>query len=338
MAISDMAGHESRMSDDDYDDADVASGSPLSPVVLRIPDDAVGNRLDKVLSGLMPQFSRSRIQQWMEEGAVVIDGRAATLREIVLGDEEVVVRPQASAEENAYQPEALDLSVVFEDKDIVVIDKPAGMVVHPAAGNWSGTLLNGLLHHYPSIGGVPRAGIVHRLDKETSGLMVVAKTNEAHVSLIRQLQARTVKREYLALVWGNPPSHGTVDAPMARHPRDRVKMAVSTSNLAKPAVTHYERVAIGTIDAKTVTLLRCTLETGRTHQIRVHMQSLGFALVGDPLYGKAHLANIFPRQALHARRLGLMHPRSGKTCEWEAPLPVDMLDLLERAGIAPSSL
>ncbi|MGZ3157901.1 MAG: RluA family pseudouridine synthase, partial [Burkholderiaceae bacterium] len=226
-----------------------------------------------------------------------------------------------------------DLSIVHEDGAIIVLNKPADLVVHPAAGNWSGTLLNGLLHHYPPLTGVPRAGIVHRLDKDTSGLMVVAKTLEAHTDLVRQLQARTVKREYLALVWGTPQASGTIDASIGRHPRDRIKMAVSENLTAKPAITHYQRVATGALDGRPVSLMRCQLETGRTHQIRVHMLSIGFPLVGDALYGKAHLVPVFPRQALQARRLGLLHPVSGKECEWEVPLAADFADLLVRAKI-----
>jgi 23S rRNA pseudouridine1911/1915/1917 synthase len=194
-------------------------------------------------------------------------------------------------------------------------------------------LLNGLLHHVPAAAGVPRAGIVHRLDKETSGLMVVAKTLEAQTALVRQLQARSVRREYLAMVWGKPHANGKIDAAIGRHPRDRIKMAVSELDSAKPAVTHYERVATGALDGRPVSLMRCQLETGRTHQIRVHMQSIGFPLVGDALYGKPHLAHAFGRQALHAFRLGLDHPESGAHCEWGAPLPDDFAGLISRAGI-----
>jgi len=174
---------------------------------------------------------------------------------------------------------------------------------------------------------------VHRLDKETSGLMVVAKTLQAQTDLVRQLQARTVRREYLALVWGTPHVTGKIDAAIGRHPRDRIKMAVSEHITAKPAVTHYQRIATGALDGRAVSLMRCQLETGRTHQIRVHMQSIGFALVGDPLYGKSHLASVFDRQALHAYRLGLSHPASGKSLEWKAAPPNDFADLLARASI-----
>jgi 23S rRNA pseudouridine1911/1915/1917 synthase len=216
---------------------------------------------------------------------------------------------------------------------MLVVNKNAGLVVHPGAGNWSGTLLNGLLYRYPNLMGVPRAGIVHRLDKDTSGLMVIAKTLAAHTDLVRQLQARSVTREYFALVWGKPFVAGTVDAAMGRHPKERIKMAVSQHPSAKPAVTHYQRIAGGVLDGRPVSLLQCKLETGRTHQIRVHMASLGFSLVGDALYGKPHLTHIFPRQALHAKRLGLLHPDTGEDCFWEVELADDFIALLARAGI-----
>jgi len=305
----------------------------LSPIFLKLTDDACGERLDKVLSKLVPQYSRSRIQQWIEAGHVTVDGQPGKGKTTVLGDEDIIILPQAAPEEQAFKPEPMDLPIIYEDADILVIDKPHGLVVHPAAGNWSGTLLNGLLHRYPALGGVPRAGIVHRLDKDTSGLMVVAKTLIAQTDLVRQLQARTVKREYLALVWGTPRVAGKVEASMGRHPRDRIKMAVSENASAKPALTHYERLATGLLDGKAVSLVRCKLETGRTHQIRVHMQSLGFPLVGDALYGKQHLAAFFPRQALHAYRLGLIHPSSGKEMEWEAAIPEDFAALLAQANV-----
>lgn len=293
-----------------------------------------GERLDKVLSRLLPQFSRSRLQRWIDEGFVLVNGERMPGKRSVFGDEEVIVSPQPSPEEMAYQPEPMDLPVVYEDDALMVINKQAGLVVHPAAGNWSGTLLNGLLHHFPPIAAIPRAGIVHRLDKETSGLMVVAKTLEAQTALVRQLQERSVFREYLALVWGTPSPKRTVNAAIARHPRDRLKMAVSESAQAKPAVTHYERIAAGKLSDMPVSLLLCQLETGRTHQIRVHMQAQGFPLVGDPLYGKQHLSRYFGRQALHARTLRLIHPVHGESCEWQAPLPEDFSGLLTETGIA----
>jgi 23S rRNA pseudouridine1911/1915/1917 synthase len=323
-------------SDAEYVEEDESLAAIDEPIVVTLGPEHCGQRVDKVLSTLAPQYSRSRLQQWMESGHVTMDGKPVKPKTIALGDETLTVLPQSVPEDQAYRPEPMDLPILHEDATIIIINKPAGLVVHPAAGNWSGTLLNGLLHHVPAIAGVPRAGIVHRLDKETSGLMVVAKTLEAQTDLVRQLQARTVKREYLALVWGLPQISGRVEGAIGRHPRDRVKMAVTDNDSAKPAVTHYERIATGSIDGRPVSLVRCQLETGRTHQIRVHMQSIGFALVGDQLYGKSHLSSTFSRQALHAYRLGLEHPRSRKHREWQAPMPADMLELLKNAGIDPA--
>jgi 23S rRNA pseudouridine1911/1915/1917 synthase len=311
--------------DPDFDDdidagfAPLDIGIDLSPITLELTPDACGQRLDKVIAGLVPQFSRSRLQLWFEGGFVKVDGKPARGKDTAYGDETVVIEPQAAPEDTAFAPEAIALDIVHEDEDIIVINKPAGLVVHPGAGNWSGTLLNGLLHHCPQLVGVPRAGIVHRLDKDTSGLMVVGKTLAAQTDLVRQLQARTVKREYFALVWGTPQLSGTVNASMGRHPRDRVKMAVSTGMFGKPAITHYKRVAVGDLDRRPVSLVRCSLETGRTHQIRVHMQ---------------HLVPVFHRQALQARRLGLVHPGTGEACEWTVPLAADFAELIAKAGIA----
>lgn len=322
--------------EDDIDEhfASAESGTDLSPITLELSPEACGQRLDKVIAALVPQFSRSRLQLWFDAGHVLVDGKSARGKDTAYGDEAVVILPQSAPEDAAYTPEPMALTIVHEDEHIIVINKPAGLVVHPGAGNWSGTLLNGLLHHCPQLAGVPRAGIVHRLDKDTSGLMVVGKTLAAQTDLVRQLQARSVKREYFALVWGTPKPAGTIDAPMGRHPKDRVKMAVSTSMSAKPAITHFQRVASGMLDRRPVSLVQCQLETGRTHQIRVHMLSIGFALVGDTMYGKQHLAPVFPRQALQARRLGLVHPASGEPCEWMVPLADDFAELIERAGIA----
>lgn len=319
----------------DLDGMDEADGDliDVAPIELELTPTVCGVRLDKVLSSLVPQYSRSRLQQWIDAGHVSVDGAVARAKMTMYGDEKVVIYPQPAPEDEAFKPEAMDLKIAYEDASILVIDKPAGLVVHPAAGNWSGTLLNGLLHYMPAIAGVPRAGIVHRLDKDTSGLMVVAKTLVAHTDLVRQLQARTVKREYLALVWGTPNAAGKIDASIGRHARDRIKMAVSENLTAKPAVTHFQRLATGMLDGRPVSLMMCQLETGRTHQIRVHMQSIGFALVGDSLYGKQHLTTVFPRQALHARRLGLIHPVTGAAVEWSSELPQDFADLIARSGI-----
>ena len=326
------ADFNSDEADADADEEEVFDS--MAPIELELTPDVCGERLDKVISRMVPQFSRSRMQLWMAAGFVTVDGKVASTKMTAYGDEKVLILPQTAPEDAAFKPEEMALNIVFEDEHIIVINKPAGLVVHPGAGNWSGTLLNGLLHHCPQLAGVPRAGIVHRLDKDTSGLMVIGKTLASQTDLVRQLQARTVKREYFALVWGTPHLSGTIEASMARHPRDRIKMAVSENLTAKPAITHFERLATGLLERRPVSLVQCRLETGRTHQIRVHMLSLGFALVGDALYGKPHLMPVFPRQALQARRLGLVHPASGEACEWLVPLAADFAGLIAQAGIA----
>ena len=244
----------------------------------------------------------------------------------VWGGESVFVSPEPSDAMLAEQAEDIPLQVVFEDDTLIVIDKPVGLVVHPGSGNWSGTLLNALLYRSPVFRELPRAGIVHRLDKDTSGLLVVAKTLEAQTDLVRQLQARTVKRHYLALVHGDPAFSGEVNAPIGRHPVQRTKMAVVPGG--REALTRY-RVLERFVRA---TLVECELATGRTHQIRVHMAHVGHPLVGDATYGKARSAeprlDAFPRQALHAWQLGLIHPRSGERCQWQSPLPADFENLL----------
>lgn len=325
---------------DTDDDLDLVTPqtTDLAPITLQLTEDVAGMRLDKVLSDLLPQYSRSRIQQWITNENITVNAQPAKAKMSVIGDETILVVPQTSPEEHAFEPENIPLNIVYEDDTLLIVDKPAGLVVHPAAGNWQGTLLNGLLYYCPALSHVPRAGIVHRLDKETSGLMVVAKTLSAQTHLVRQLQARTVKRQYLALVWGETPFEGTVDAAMARNPKDRLKMAVSRSLTAKPAITHFYLKAEGDLDGKPVSLVLCQLETGRTHQIRVHMQSIGYPLVGDPLYGKKHLMSYFPRQALQAYRLGLTHPATEKHCEWRVNLADDFMALLDQAGIDMSRL
>jgi 23S rRNA pseudouridine1911/1915/1917 synthase len=238
------------------------------------------------------------------------------------GGEVIEIAPEPDAAALAHRPEDIPLDVVFEDDTMLVINKPAGLVVHPGSGNWRGTLLNALLQRVPGLAGVPRAGIVHRLDKDTSGLLVVAKTLPAQASLVRQLQARTVTREYLAVAHGRIARDGKIEAPIGRHPVRRTKMAVVARG--RPAVTHYrvlERHAGASV-------LRCRLETGRTHQIRVHLSALGHPLVGDPVYGR-RTGIPFPRQALHAERLALVHPKTGKTMEWRVDPPDDMRRLME---------
>ena len=297
--------------------------APDSPArKLTIPLEMAGLRLDQALAKLLPDESRSRLARLIEEGHVRVDGEPAAVRRKVKSGESVEVWLAPRPVDTAFRAEEIALPVVHEDADVVVIDKPAGLVVHPGSGNWEGTMLNALLHHVPAARDLPRAGIVHRLDKETSGLLVVAKTESAQAALVRQLQARTVKRTYLALVRGRIDAAGTVDAPIGRHPVQRTKMAVVASG--KPAVTHYrvrERFAAHT-------LLECDLETGRTHQIRVHLASIGHPLEGDPVYA-GRGAKPFGRQALHAWKLAFVHPSSGKTVSFESPLPRDMGQLLE---------
>lgn len=306
----------------------------LDPVLIELPADLAGQRLDQALSILLPQFSRSRLAQWIRDERVELDGAAAQPKTRVWGGEKVAVHPVADPAASAPAAEAIALHVVHEDDAVLVIDKPAGLVVHPGRGNWSGTLMNALLAHAPALAGLPRAGIVHRLDKETSGLLVVAKTLEAQTSLVRQLQARSVKREYLALVHGRVAHAGTVEAPIGRHPVQRTRMAVAPRG--RPSVTHYEILK----RYAHATLLRCRLETGRTHQIRVHMQSLAHPLVGDPVYGKRRaghsLLASFARQALHAERLAFVHPFTGEAVSWHAPAPADLQALLDALGKEPA--
>lgn len=303
-----------------------------------VPPEAAGARLDRVLADMFPQFSRSRLQAWLKEGGILVDGSTAKPRRLVAGGETVDI-DVALPDPVPDAAEALPLDVVFEDPDLVVVNKPAGLVVHPAAGNPAGTLLNGLLYHAPELARLPRAGIVHRLDKDTTGLLVVARTLEAHKSLVDQLLARSIGREYEALVQGCPVAGGRVDAPIGRHPKDRKRMAVRLEGdtVGKPAVTHYRiRTRF-----RAHSHLRVRLGTGRTHQIRVHMAHIGHPLVGDRTYGgrprvpavadRSVVAALqrFPRQALHAGKLELDHPRSGERLSWTAPIPDDMTRLIE---------
>ncbi len=302
-------------------------------LALVVPDEYAGLRLDQALVRFFPEYSRSRLQQWIAMQQVRLNGALATPRQKVWSGDALQVLPQAHPAEQPYQAENITLDVVYEDEALLVINKPVGLVVHPGSGNWQGTLLNALLHHAPQLEGVPRAGIVHRLDKDTSGLLVVAKTIPVQTALVRQLQARSVEREYLALVHGEVTRDGKVDQPIGRHPTQRVKMTVIETG--KPAVTHYQVAE----KFSSCTLLRCRLETGRTHQIRVHMAYLKHPLVGDSVYLKGaqkcvpqlrSLLNGFPRQALHATRLLLTHPSSEKLMEWHASLPDDIAQLLQQ--------
>ncbi len=305
----------------------------------QVEPEQAGQRLDQALAKLFPDYSRSRLQQWVKAGLVKVDGQGCRPRDKVHGGEQIELEVRLE-EQVECSPQAIPLDLLFEDEQLLVINKPAGLVVHPAVGNRDGTLQNALLNYDPDLIQLPRAGIVHRLDKETSGLLVVARTPMAHKSLVEQLQARAVKREYRAVARGVLVAGGTVDAPMGRHPVQRVKQAVVPGG--KAAVTHYrvlERFAHHSY-------LRINLETGRTHQIRVHMAHIRHPLVGDPVYGgrlqlpagaspeMQGALRRFKRQALHARRLGLNHPASGDWQEWEVAVPQDMAELLEvlRAG------
>ena len=302
---------------------------------LTIPQECAGLRLDQALARLFPTHSRSRLQGWLKAGLVTLDGGARDAKFKVWGGEHVLLLEPKALEQTAGDPEDIPLEVVYEDDAILVINKPVGLVVHPGNGNWSGTLLNALLHHLPQLAGVPRAGIVHRLDKDTSGLMVVAKSLEAQTSLVRQMQARSVKRHYLALVRGEPAVSGVIDKPIGRHPAQRTRMAVVEAG--RHAVTRFrvkERFA-------RATLVECQLETGRTHQIRVHMASIGHPLIGDVTYGNSRsgspVLDAFPRQALHAYRLGLAHPVRDEPLEWEVALPSDFSSLLVQLRAAQAS-
>jgi 23S rRNA pseudouridine1911/1915/1917 synthase len=308
-----------------------------------VPPELSGMRLDHVLSELMPDYSRSRLQQWIKSEQVRVNGQCLKAKEKVKINDLIEVTAELE-DQGDWLPEAIPLNILFEDAHIIILNKPADMVVHPAAGNYSGTLVNALLHHYPPIAAVPRAGIVHRLDKDTTGLMVVAKNLTAHAHIVEQLQTREMGREYEAIVCGVMTGGGTVDEPIARSTKNRKKMAVSP--FGKPAVTHYR--VLKRFEAHSH--IRVKLETGRTHQIRVHMAHIHYPLVGDTTYAgrlklpagaseqlKAALRN-FGRQALHAKKITLIHPETEQEMSWESELPDDMQQLLSelnRAGHAP---
>jgi 23S rRNA pseudouridine1911/1915/1917 synthase len=308
---------------------------PSSALTLEIPFQYAGRRFDQVLAELFPDYSRSRLTGWIKSGDALLDGVQVAPRQLVKGGEQVSLVAVA-AQEVPMAPEAIALDIRYEDADVLVINKPVGLVVHPGAGNPAGTLQNALLHFDPGLVEIPRAGIVHRLDKDTSGLMVVARSLRAHTSLVEQLSERAMHRQYEALVMGPMISGGSVDQPIGRHPKDRVKQAIVDEPAGRPAITHYrvrERF-------RAHTLVQCNLETGRTHQIRVHMAHIRHPLVGDTLYGgglrlpKAatpeltEVLRAFKRQALHAERLEFAHPVGGKTVAVEAERPNDLAGLV----------
>lgn len=317
---------------------DAPDASPV--LTLRIDERHAGERLDKALAQLIPDVSRSRLQQWVGAGAVRVNGQAVIARHTLAFGDAVEIEPQPAPDAAAYTPEAIPLDVVFEDDAILVLNKPPKLVVHPAAGHWSGTLLNGLLAYAPALSGVPRAGIVHRLDADTSGLMVVAKTLAAQTDLVRQLQARTVRREYWAVVLGVPSERGVIDAAIGRDPRNPLRFRVSTTESAKLARTHYALLDSTRVAGAELAWVACRLETGRTHQIRVHLEHLGHPLIGDPLYRRklpprgddAASWTAFDRQALHACQLGLDHPLSRRRLTWFRSPAADLARLMSDLG------
>lgn len=304
------------------------------PIIRRVSERFAGQRLDAALAIMYPDYSRSRLQRWIRDGRILLDGEPAKPRTRLMGDELLELTIRAESPPDEFKPQAIALDIVYQDESIIVLNKAAGLVVHPAAGHADGTLVNALLHHDANLARVPRAGIVHRLDKETTGLMVVARDLRAHKHLVAELQQRNITREYQAIVQGVVTAGGVVDAPIGRHPRDRVRMCVREDG--KSAKTHYRVIE----RFRDHTLVRLQLESGRTHQIRVHMQYLHHAIVGDPVYGgrprlpqQASPVLIqqlrqFKRQALHAFRLTLLHPETGEALSWCSALPDDMKQLL----------
>ena len=306
----------------------------METLTIIIPERMAGERLDSALSEMLPDFSRSKITLWIKSGDVLINNKSFKPKDKVIGSE-VVYLNLAKKLTNNWTGENIPLNVVFEDEDIIVINKQFGLVTHPGAGNWSGTLANALLYYDPALSTLDRAGIVHRLDKNTSGLMVVARNEKSQKYLVEQLQNHSVDREYSAIVYGHMIAGGSVDEPIGRDPKDRVKQAVTTNG--KDAITHYRAID----RFKSHTHVKAILETGRTHQIRVHLSHVGHSLIGDPMYGgrvrfpkkaseelKKALLN-FKRQALHSKKLTLTHPISGELMSWKAPLPDDMVGLLD---------
>ncbi len=305
----------------------------METLTIIIPERMTGDRLDVALSEMLPDYSRSKITAWIKSGDALINNKAFKPKDKVNGSQMVMLSLNKK-QNNDWSAENIALNIVFEDEDIIIINKPFGLVTHPGAGNWNGTLANALLYYDPELSKLDRAGIVHRLDKNTSGLMVIARNEKSQKYLVEQLQSHSVVREYSAIVYGHMISGGSVNDPIGRDPKDRVKQAVSSNG--KDATTHYR-----VIDRfKSHTHVKAILETGRTHQIRVHLSHIGYPLLGDPMYGgrvrfpkkaseilKESLLG-FKRQALHSKKLTLNHPSTGELMSWKAPLPDDMLELL----------
>ena len=336
------------LSDTDYSEGDPASAADGgrrddaepgqdegSPALTVSAKGGGGERVDsflaRALAGSIDGISRARVQKWIALGAVSCEQRAISASTRLAGYESLIVEPLPREADQAFAPDPVELAIVDEDAQLLVIDKPAGLVVHPAAGNWRGTLLNGLLHHRPALAQLPRAGIVHRLDKDTSGLMVVAKTERAIASLVGQLADRSMSRRYFAFVAGRAPDEVEIDVPIGRDPRSRVRMAALRTASARPARTHATRLAELRVGDTPASLVECRLETGRTHQIRVHLKHIGHPLLGDALYGGPMVG--ISRQALHAWRLGLRDPLDGQVRRWVSVPPEDMRSLAEYGGL-----
>lgn len=305
-----------------------------TPIIKLLSEESAGKRLDVVIAELFPEYSRSRLKIWIQQGQVLLNGKVAKPKTKIAGDEELQLTVQAIESEAACEAEDIPLNIVYQDEHIIVVNKPAGLVVHPAAGHYTGTMQNALLHFDPSLAAIPRAGIVHRIDKDTTGLMVVARNLSSHKYLVDQIQQHEVIREYQAVVHGVMTGGGMVDQPIGRHPRDRIKMAVRENG--REAITHYRLLE----KFREHSHIKVQLETGRTHQIRVHMSHLRHPLVGDPVYAGRHRVppgaqpdlldylQVFKRQALHAWKLTLIHPQHGEEVSFEADLPDDMTKLL----------
>ena len=329
----------------DYSREDAAkAGAEENFSEFMIEPSLSGERLDKALAALMPKVSRSRLQDWIKAGAVLVNGSPAKkVRDAVLAGDLLSISAQPTAEELAFTPRDIPFEVVWEDDSLIVINKPAGLVVHPAAGHWDDTLLNGLLHRYPALASLPRAGIVHRLDKDTTGLMVVAKTETAQTALVRQLQERTVKREYWALLRGNAPDRTLIDRPIGRDPRNPLRFAVDVPGSMRSARTRLATIDRSRKAGRLISWVACRLETGRTHQIRVHCESLGLPLLGDPVYRGALPGwgddgtplGAIGRQCLHASRLGLIHPVTGEHLQWFVPPPADLAAVMQFLEFGP---